>query len=161
MHLHTLIALLLSFLVSIVRSAPTDGNDGRDRYWETDINHDCGRVETGAKYQQVGAMQWGYPDSNGHLPFSYNTKVCLTKEPGYDCIRLSSAEDHKVNRFYLATGFFIAVYRYMFLGCRNNGDDVANFESDDNCMNDKVTVQGQSGSLFGEYNIHSYRAWAH
>ncbi|KAL1594609.1 hypothetical protein SLS60_010370 [Paraconiothyrium brasiliense] len=110
MLVNTVLALLLSLLVSIVRAAPTD--DGKDRYWETDINHDCGQVEKGAKYQQIGAMQWGYPDSNGHLPYSYNTKVCLTKSPGLDCIRLSSAEDHKVNRFYLATGFYIAIYRY-------------------------------------------------
>jgi hypothetical protein len=31
--------------------------------------------------------------------------------------------------------------------------------SDDKCKNDIVTVRGQSGSLFGEYKIHSYRAW--
>lgn len=57
--------------------------------------------------------QWGYPDSNGHLPYDYNTKVCLTPDAGHDCIKLSGAEDHKVNRFYLATGLYVAVYRYI------------------------------------------------
>jgi hypothetical protein len=106
---NSLLILFLSFIISLGRAAPSDD---RRYYWETDINHDCGQVEKGAKFQQVGAMQWGYPDANGHLPYSYNTKVCLTESPGSDCIRLSSAEDHKVNRFYLATGFWVAVYRY-------------------------------------------------
>lgn len=108
MSLITLLALLLSCLVSLGSAAcPGDAK----RYWETDINRDCGQVEKGAKYQQVGAMQWGERDANGHLPYNYNTKVCLTDTVGYDCIRLSSAEDHKVNRFYLAGGFVIDVYR--------------------------------------------------
>ncbi|KAF2449138.1 hypothetical protein P171DRAFT_480246 [Karstenula rhodostoma CBS 690.94] len=140
MFLSSLLFFLLSFLISLGSASCPD--NPRD-YWETGINRDCGQVENGAKFQQIGAMQWGYKDANGHLPYSYNTKVCLTESPGCNCIRLSSAEDHKVNRFYLATGFFIAIY------------------SDDNCKNDMVTVGGQSGTLFGEYKIRSYRAWKH
>lgn len=115
---NSLLFFLLSLLVSFSGAACPDESR---RYWETDINHDCGQVENGAKFQQVGAMQWNYPDANGHLPYSYNTKVCLTESFGCDCIRLSSAEDHKVNRFYLATGFFITVYRYALRYEKNGG----------------------------------------
>ncbi|KAK7186455.1 hypothetical protein PSPO01_07412 [Paraphaeosphaeria sporulosa] len=108
MFFNGLLLFLPGVFISLGGAACPDDN----HYWETDINRDCGQVENGAKFQQVGAMQWGERDANGNLPYNYNTKICLTKTPGCDCIRLSSAEDHKVNRFYLATGFFIAIFRY-------------------------------------------------
>lgn len=53
MFITSLFTVVCGIFMCLADDVPDE--DGR-RYWETDINRDCGRVELGAKYQQIGAM---------------------------------------------------------------------------------------------------------